>query len=195
MSLGVQSFRPHLLDVLERRATADVVRRAFYALRDASFDNISVDLLYGIPGQEPADLERDLDEALALAPEHVSYYELEAKPGTRFAHTHGDELLRQSEAMEGYFERVVEALTGAGYRWYETANFCRATEDAGGRDLRARHNLAYWLGRDYVGIGIGAVSTVGGAPLAERAQSRPVRRRRSGAARRRRASTSPSTTR
>jgi oxygen-independent coproporphyrinogen-3 oxidase len=61
--------------------------------------------------------------------------------------------------MEGYFERVVETLTSAGYRWYETANFCR--RDAG-RDLRAHHNLGYWLGRDYLGIGIGAVSTVGG---------------------------------
>ncbi len=162
VSLGVQSFRRHLLEVLERRAGPDDVRGAFYALRDAGFDNISVDLLYGVPGQEPTDLARDLDEALALAPEHLSYYELEAKPGTRFTHTHGDELLRQSEAMEGYFEQVVEALTGAGYRWYETANFCRPDEAAGGRDLRARHNLAYWLGRDYVGIGIGAVSTVGG---------------------------------
>jgi oxygen-independent coproporphyrinogen-3 oxidase len=60
--------------------------------------------------------------------------------------------------MEDYFERVVTRLTGAGYRWYETANFCRT--DADGRDLRARHNLAYWLGRDYLGLGIGAVSTI-----------------------------------
>src|SRR2546423_5049723 len=60
--------------------------------------------------------------------------------------------------MEEYFERVVARLTGAGYGWYETANFCRA--DAEGRDLRARHNLAYWLGRDYLGLGIGAVSTI-----------------------------------
>jgi len=60
--------------------------------------------------------------------------------------------------MEDYFERVVTRLTGFGYRWYETANFCRA--DGGGRDLRARHNLAYWLGRDYLGLGIGAVSTI-----------------------------------
>src|SRR4051795_8531239 len=59
--------------------------------------------------------------------------------------------------MEDYFERVVATLTGAGYRWYETANFCRAE---GARDLRSRHNLAYWLGRDYLGIGIGAVSTI-----------------------------------
>jgi oxygen-independent coproporphyrinogen III oxidase len=63
-------------------------------------------------------------------------------------------------SMETYFELVVEALTGAGYRWYETANFCRAAERADGRDLRSRHNLAYWLGRDYVGLGVGAVSTI-----------------------------------
>ncbi|HSP73574.1 MAG TPA: hypothetical protein VLN26_14455, partial [Gaiellaceae bacterium] len=99
---------------------------------------------------------------LALEPEHLSCYELEAKPGTRFTHTFGDELARQSEAMEGYFADVVDTLTAAGYRWYETANFCRRPEDAGGRDLRSRHNLAYWLGRDYLGLGIGAVSTVDG---------------------------------
>jgi oxygen-independent coproporphyrinogen-3 oxidase len=154
VSLGAQSFQPHLLAVLERRARPADVRHAFYRLRDAGFDNISLDLIYGIPGESAADLEDDLAEALALAPEHVSCYELEAKPGTRFTHAHGPELERQAEAMEGYFERVVATLVGAGYRWYETANFCR-----GGRV--ARHNLAYWLGRDYLGIGIGAVSTVG----------------------------------
>jgi oxygen-independent coproporphyrinogen-3 oxidase len=63
--------------------------------------------------------------------------------------------------MEGYFELVIERLTDAGYRWYETANFCRAPEHAEERDLRSRHNLAYWLGRDYLGLGIGAVSTLG----------------------------------
>jgi oxygen-independent coproporphyrinogen-3 oxidase len=161
VSLGAQSFRPHLLQVLERRATPAAVRRAFYHLRDAYFDNISIDLLHGIPGQSAADLELDIDEALALAPEHISYYELEAKPGTRFTHAHGVELARQSEAMEGYFEAIIERLTAAGYRWYETANFCLASARAGGRDLRARHNLAYWLGRDYLGLGIGAVSTLG----------------------------------
>jgi oxygen-independent coproporphyrinogen-3 oxidase len=163
VSLGAQSFRPHLLMTLERRAGPDDVRRAFYHFRDASFDNMSLDLLYGVPGQTASDLERDLEEALALGPEHLSYYELEAKPGTRFEHTHGDELSRQREAMEDYFERVVEVLTAAGYRWYETANFCVEPVAAGGRDLRARHNLAYWRGRDYLGLGIGAVSTVGGS--------------------------------
>ncbi|HEX5028419.1 MAG TPA: radical SAM family heme chaperone HemW [Gaiellaceae bacterium] len=158
VSLGAQSFEPRLLDVLERSASPDDVRRAVSTLRAAGVDNVSLDLVYGIPGQSVVDLESDLAEALALGPEHLSCYELEAKPGTRFTRAHGAELDRQADAMEGYFERVVETLTGAGYRWYETANFCRDGE----RDLRAKHNLGYWRGRDYLGIGIGAVSTVSG---------------------------------
>jgi len=162
VSLGAQSFQPRLLETLERGATPDDVRRAVALLRDAGFDDVSLDLLYGIPGQSGDDLDRDLAEALALEPEHLSCYELEAKPGTRFTHAHGEELERQAEAMEGYFERVVDVLTASGYRWYETANFCHETEGAGGRDHRARHNLAYWRGRDYLGVGVGAVSTLSG---------------------------------
>ncbi len=160
VSLGAQTFNTALLEVLERRASGEDVERAVDVLRSAGFDNINLDLVYGIPGQSTADLDRDLATALRLEPEHLSCYELEAKPGTRFTHAHGPELERQAEAMEDYFERVVEQLTAAGYRWYETANFCRTPPD--GRDLRAHHNLAYWEGRDYLGLGIGAVSTVGG---------------------------------
>jgi oxygen-independent coproporphyrinogen-3 oxidase len=159
VSLGAQSFEPRLLEVLERVAGPDDVRRAVYHLRDAGFDNISLDLIYGIPGQTTAELASDLAEALALEPEHLSAYELEAKPGTRFTHAHGAELERQAESMESYFELVVETLTRAGYRWYETANFCRV-DPTGGRDFRARHNLGYWLGHDYLGLGVGAVSTI-----------------------------------
>jgi oxygen-independent coproporphyrinogen-3 oxidase len=158
VSLGAQSFEPRLLDVLERSASPEDVRRAVGVFREAGFHNVSLDLVYGIPGQTAADLASDLEEALALEPEHLSCYELEAKPGTRFTHSHGAELDRQADALEGYFELVVETLTASGYRWYETANFCREGE----RDLRARHNLGYWLGHDYLGIGIGAVSTVSG---------------------------------
>jgi putative oxygen-independent coproporphyrinogen III oxidase len=163
VSVGAQSFRPHLLEVLDRRAGPEDVRRAVYHLRDAKFDNISLDLIYGIPGQSAADLDADLSDALALEPEHLSCYELEAKQGTRFTHAHGAELARQAEAMEAYFERVVSRVTAAGYRWYETANFCREPHLADGRDLRSRHNLAYWRGRDYLGLGIGAVSTIEGS--------------------------------
>ena len=162
VSLGAQSFRRNLLEVLERVAQPDTVRRAYYDLRDAGFDNISLDLIYGIPGQSAADLDADLDDALTLGPEHLSCYELEAKPGTRFTHTHGAELARQADAMETYFDVVVRRLTNAGYRWYETANFCRRPTRVDRRDLRARHNLAYWRARDYLGVGIGAVSTIEG---------------------------------
>jgi oxygen-independent coproporphyrinogen-3 oxidase len=155
VSLGAQSFRLHLLRVLERGARPDDVRGAFAHLRSAGFDNLSLDLIYGIPGQTVADLEADLADAIALAPEHLSCYELEAKPGTRFTHRWGDELARQAEAMEDYFERVVATLTANDYRWYETANFCRG-------DRRSLHNLGYWLGHDYLGLGVGAVSTIGG---------------------------------
>ena len=159
VSLGAQSFQPHLLETLGRAARPDDVRRAFGLLREAGFTNISLDLIYGIPGQGARDLARDLDEALELAPEHISAYELEAKPGTRFTHAHGAELERQAERMESYFEAVVATLTTAGFRWYETANFCRS----GAEDLRCRHNLGYWLGHDYLGLGVGAVSTLAAA--------------------------------
>jgi oxygen-independent coproporphyrinogen-3 oxidase len=158
VSLGAQTFDPRLLAVLGRVASPDDVRQAVYRLRAAGIDNISLDLIYGIPGQRPADLGRDLAEALALEPDHLSAYELEAKPGTRFTHAHGAELERQADAMETYFERVVETLTAAGYRWYETASFCRSPP--AGADRRCRHNLGYWLGHDYLGLGVGAVSTI-----------------------------------
>ncbi|HEY4976382.1 MAG TPA: radical SAM family heme chaperone HemW [Gaiellaceae bacterium] len=166
VSLGAQSFQPRLLELLGRRAGPDDVRRAFRLLREAGLDNISLDLLYGIPGQSRRDLNADLGEALTLAPEHLSCYELEAKPGTRFAHRLGAELAAQAEALEDHLERVVEHLTGSGYRWYEIANFARVD---GERDLRSEHNLGYWRGHDYLGIGIGAVSTVGD----ERRQNAP----------------------
>ena len=155
VSLGAQTFEPHLLRVLERRAAPADVDRAFGLLRDAGFDNLSLDLIYGIPGQTPAELAADLAHAINLCPEHISAYELEAKPGTRFTIAHGAELERQAEQLEDYFERVVATLTAAGYRWYETANFCLEGK-------RAEHNLGYWLGRDYLGIGVGAVSTLAG---------------------------------
>ena len=116
----------------------------------------------GFRDRASATSEHDLDDLLALEPDHVSSYELEAKPGTRFTHRHGRELERQAEAMEAYYEEVVARLRGAGYRWYETANFCRPGHEC-------RHNLGYWLGHDYLGVGVGAVSTIG----LERRRNRP----------------------
>jgi oxygen-independent coproporphyrinogen-3 oxidase len=162
VSLGAQSFRPHLLEVLERRARPEQIVAAVRVLRDAGIQSLNLDLIFGVPGQSGADLRADLDALVALGPDHVSAYELEAKPGTRFTHRHGRELERQAEAMEDYYEEVVGALRAAGYRWYETANFCRPGHEC-------RHNLGYWLGHDYLGIGVGAVSTLG----LERRKNRP----------------------
>ena len=167
--------------MLERRATPAVVEAAVTTLREAGVANLSLDVIHGIPGQDRALLDADLDRLVALEPDHCSVYELEAKPGTRFTHAHGAELARQGELMEEHYERVIERLEGAGYTWYESANFARP-----GRE--SQHNRAYWLGRDYLGIGVGAVSTVGhGAPrqrappgrLPDGDRSRRGRRRRS----------------
>ncbi len=114
VSLGAQSFNTALLDVLERRAGPGTSgARSTVCVMLASTTSRSTSST-GSRARPPPDLERDIEEALALEPEHVSYYELEAKPGTRFTHAHGAELGRQADAMEGYFERVVEALVGGG---------------------------------------------------------------------------------
>ena len=162
ISLGAQSLRPHLLQTLERRAQPETVIAAVELLRAAGHRNLNLDLMFGVPGQSGADLRSDIEGVLALEPEHISWYELEAKPGTRFATHHGAELTRQAEALEDHYETVVAALRGAGYRWYETANFCRP-------GYESRHNLGYWLGHDYLGVGVGAVSTLG----LERRRNRP----------------------
>jgi oxygen-independent coproporphyrinogen III oxidase len=162
VSLGAQSFQPHLLETLERRARPQTVAGAVAILRSEGHENLNLDLMFGVPGQSGQDLAADIEAVLAQTPEHISWYELEAKPGTRFAVHHGEELARQAEALEDHYETVVAALRAAGYRWYETANFCRP-----GRE--SRHNLGYWLGHDYLGVGVGAVSTLG----LERRRNRP----------------------
>ena len=105
VSLGAQSFQPRLLEVLERRARPDDVRRAFAVLREAGFDNLSLDLIYGIPGQSAADLDADLSEALALDPEHVSAYSSKPSRGrgsrTRTARSSRSRPMRWSRTSSG----------------------------------------------------------------------------------------------
>ena len=122
----------------------------------------------------------------------MSCYELEAKPGTRFTHAHGAELERQAESMESYFERVVAAPDGRRLPLVRDGELLpvKRTAAISGRGTTS----AYWLGRDYLGLGIGAVSTIEGRPPAERAAARPVPRRARRRAARRRASSSLSTT-
>ena len=171
ISLGAQSFSPGLRAVLGRTAQADPAE-AFRRLRDAGVDNAGLDLIHGIPGQTPELLAADIAAVLALRPDHVSWYELDviegtalaarlARVGTGEAAVTGAGL--DPDAMpadpmddvraEGY-RRIVRELSRAGYDWYEVSNFALP-----GR--KARHNVAYWRARPYLGLGPGAVSTVG----------------------------------
>jgi oxygen-independent coproporphyrinogen-3 oxidase len=152
-SIGAQSFQAHLLQRLDRGAGADQAARAVECALAAGFAGVGVDLLFGVPGQTPEDLEADIARVRELGPHHVSWYELEIKPGTALERM-GARLPDEDAGADAY-ERIVSALEEAGYRWYETANFALAGHEC-------RHSLAYWHARDYVGVGVGAVSTVAG---------------------------------
>lgn len=154
ISMGVQSLRPHVLGALDRLATPDQAVRAVSCARAAGVGSVSIDMLLAVPGQSAADLADDLAGVRAMDPDHVSWYELEIKPETALSRM-GVEPLDEDAAADA-FRGTVAALEDAGYRWYETANFARPGHEC-------RHSLAYWGAADYVGLGVGAVSTVGGA--------------------------------
>ena len=151
ISLGVQSFAAASREALGRRAHADPAE-AFGRLRDAGVTDLSLDLIHGIPGQTPGDLEADIAALLSLRPDHVSWYELTVAAGTPLA-LRADGL-PDEDTGAAFYRRVVRALGHAGYDWYEVSNFALPGH-------RARHNLAYWRARPYLGLGPGAVSTVG----------------------------------
>ena len=153
VSLGVQSFQAGLRAGVGRRATADPAGAAA-RLRAAGVCNLSVDLMHGLPGQSLAALEDDIGAVLALRPEHVSWYELYLAAGTPLARDISSLDIPDADTRAVMYRRVVTALQRAGYAWYEVSNFALP-----GR--RARHNAAYWRARPYIGLGPGAVSTVG----------------------------------
>ncbi len=153
VSIGAQSFQADLLAALDRRASADQVRRAVACANDAGFASVSVDLLFGIPGQSWQQLEADMAEVRALGADHISWYELEIKPETALARM-GAQVPDDDWAADAY-EMIVGHLEAYGYRWYETANFARPGHEC-------RHSLGYWSASDYLGLGVGAVSTVDG---------------------------------
>jgi len=152
-SFGAQTFDDRELRRLGRSHTADDTRRTLEELRRAGFDNVSFDLIAGLPGQSLAGWHRNLDEALALGPEHLSLYLLEVHEGTPLA----DQIRRgfwrapDPDLAAEMYTALVERTRLAGYEQYEISNFCLP-----GR--AARHNVKYWTGAPYYGFGCSAHS-------------------------------------
>lgn len=156
LSLGVQSLQDDQLARLGRVHDAEQARLAARAAREAGFDNLSLDLIWGLPGQDQEDWLLDLREAVALGPEHLSCYGLTLEEGTDLARrveTGALSLPTEEESARMYL-RGVEYLGSKGYVHYEVSNHALP-----GRE--SRHNTWYWTGRDYLGLGPSAVSTLG----------------------------------
>ncbi|MBI5233977.1 MAG: radical SAM family heme chaperone HemW [Deltaproteobacteria bacterium] len=156
LSLGVQSLSPALLKVLGREHNAEDALRAFKDAREVGFENINIDLMFGVPGQTVNDLEETLLRTMELCPEHISIYSLTLERGTGFFELYAAAPMRSpllpTEEVEGeMYLRAMELLTMNGYGHYEVSNFSRP-------GFECRHNMAYWQGRDYLGIGAGAHS-------------------------------------
>ncbi len=165
LSLGVQSLDDDLLRRLGREHTADTARAGFAAARAAGFDNVSVDLLYGCPGQDLGRWTRTLDEVLAWRPEHLSAYGLTIEPGTQFGHRPPAGLPAE-EIQLAQVEQLVARAAAAGLTRYEVSNFARP-------GFASRHNLLYWRREDYLGIGPGAHGALGPVRVANlRSQTR-----------------------
>lgn len=156
ISLGAQSFQPAKLKILERDHEPTDIRRADAFVRDAGFQ-LSLDLIFGVPGETLADWQADLDAALALEPDHISTYGLTFERGTTFWNrlSHGG-LVRADEDLErSMYLQAIDTLSTAGLEHYEVSNFARP-------GLRCRHNEAYWAGEEYFAAGPGATRYIAG---------------------------------
>jgi oxygen-independent coproporphyrinogen-3 oxidase len=153
LSLGVQSFEDRLLQKLGRNHDAAAASAAVTAARQVGFDNLSIDLMFGVPGQTLDDWQRTLDACVALAPEHVSSYALSVERGTPFgALDRAGRLPRpDDDAVAAMFSRAQETLAAAGLIAYEVSSYARSGH-------RARHNSLYWQGAAYLGVGASASS-------------------------------------
>ena len=152
VSLGAQSFEPDLLRLLGREHSPEQVAESVQMLRAAGMPQVNLDLMFCLPGQTPEQWRHSLEAAVALAPEHVSTYSLKLEEGTPFAALPAPD----EEAAAELYALGHELLTAAGFRHYEVSNYAR------GEAARSVHNLAYWRGEDYVGLGPGAFGTCGG---------------------------------
>ena len=157
LSLGVQSFDDRLLRAIGRIHTAEEARAAFRAARAAGFDNISLDLMYGLPTQTLDDLKESVAETLALAPEHISVYGLIVEEGTPFAAAEAARQLAlpSEEVAEEMYDYLMEELPAHGYARYEISNFARA-------GYESRHNRGYWRNVPYLAVGAAAHGYIDG---------------------------------
>jgi putative oxygen-independent coproporphyrinogen III oxidase len=147
VSLGAQTFAPRALEVLGRIHSAEDTHRAVAELRAAKLDNFNLDLMYALPQQTLEEALEDVRTACALAPTHISYYQLTLEPGTVF-HTRPPQLPDEDAAWE--IQTAGQSLLAeAGYDQYEVSAYAR-------EGARCRHNINYWLFGDYLGIGAGA---------------------------------------
>ncbi|HEX6261844.1 MAG TPA: radical SAM family heme chaperone HemW [Actinomycetota bacterium] len=153
LSVGAQSFDPAVLSALQRIHSVSSVRRAFAAARAAGFDDVSLDLIYGARGETLASWERTLGEALALGPDHLSCYALTIERGTLLGREVALGLLAPPEPdlQADMYEAACDRLVSAGYEHYELSNWARPR-------AASLHNLGYWTGRPYLGLGPGAHS-------------------------------------
>jgi oxygen-independent coproporphyrinogen-3 oxidase len=155
ISMGVQSFDPADLVRLGRVHTAEQAVRSYRILREAAFDNVNLDFIFGIPGQTLGSWLSTLDQAISLRPEHISAYCLTYEEDTEFfRRLQAGEFQQSVEQDAQLFESTMNLLAAAGYEQYEISNYSRP-------GYECLHNLAYWLGSDYLGIGPSAFSTVG----------------------------------
>jgi oxygen-independent coproporphyrinogen-3 oxidase len=153
LSIGVQSLQPKHLATLGRLHGPDEARRAVRDARAAGFVNLSLDLMFALPGQTLAELDADLDGLLALEPDHVSIYNLTIEERTAFhaLARRGELKVPESGLAADMYERVMARLDGAGFDHYEISSYARP-----GR--RAVHNTLYWTGGEYLGLGCSAHS-------------------------------------
>jgi oxygen-independent coproporphyrinogen-3 oxidase len=154
----MQSAAQHVLAVLERQHSPGRPGAAAIEAAKAGFEQVSLDLIYGTPGETSGDLAASLDAVLAAGVGHVSAYALIVEEGTALARriNRGELPMPDDDLLAEYYEQIDEVLSGAGLRWYEVSNWAASTSD------RCRHNLGYWLGGDWWGAGPGAHSHVGG---------------------------------
>lgn len=163
LSMGVQSFDDAMLRRLGRRHDSATAVAAFQDARAAGFDNVSIDLMFALPGQTLAHWEATLDRALALAPEHLSLYNLTIEDGTPFGKWAAAGKLRvpDDDLAADLYQAAFDRMGAAGYQHYEISNWARAAS------RRAQHNLRYWRNQPYFGVGAGAHSSFGGYRYAD----------------------------